>query len=126
MSAGLGNARAIEAWNTVLFDKFSTYEHLLVKGLGQHGSQLFERYPPRPMAHVLDIGCGFGDSTIAAHEPLFQRRAIEKTLPVVDALLVACAQRFGRAGRRAAGQPVCEHGVFRVADGRQAVVGHAV
>ena len=34
MNAELGNARAIEAWNTVLFEKFSRYEHLLVQGLG--------------------------------------------------------------------------------------------
>lgn len=58
------NAMVIEAWNTILFDKFCRYKHLLIDGLGQHGSQLFERFPPQPGTSVLDVGCGFGDSTI--------------------------------------------------------------
>jgi SAM-dependent methyltransferase len=57
------NANIIEAWNTVLFDKFTTYRHLLVEGLGQHGTKLFEHVPPVQNSSVLDIGCGFGDSS---------------------------------------------------------------
>ena len=56
------NANIIEAWNTVLFDKFSTYKHLLVEGLGQHGTKLFEHVPPQQNTKLLDVGCGFGDS----------------------------------------------------------------
>lgn len=60
------NASAIEAWNTVLFEKFCRYEHVLIEGLGRHGEALFERFPPPRGAsvRVLDIGCGFGDSTV--------------------------------------------------------------
>ena len=58
------NASAIEAWNTILFDKFCAYKHLLIDGLGQHGSQVFQRFPPQPGAQVLDVGCGFGDTTV--------------------------------------------------------------
>ena len=68
MNAQSGNSGIIEAWNTVLFEKFSRYEHLLVQGLGQHGSQLFERFPPPAGARVLDIGSGFGDSTVRLAE----------------------------------------------------------
>lgn len=57
------NAGIIEAWNTILFEKFSRYKHLLIEGLGQHGTKLFEHMPPAKGARVLDIGCGFGDST---------------------------------------------------------------
>ena len=47
--AGLSpNARAIEAWNTVLFEKFCRYEDILVAGLGRHGTALFDIAPPRP------------------------------------------------------------------------------
>jgi ubiquinone/menaquinone biosynthesis C-methylase UbiE len=63
-----GNASIIEAWNTVLFDKFCRYEHLLVQGLGQHGSRLFERFPRLPGGRVLDVGSGFGDSTVRLAE----------------------------------------------------------
>jgi SAM-dependent methyltransferase len=57
------NDVVIEAWNTVLFEKFVRYKHLLIEGLGQHGAQLFERFPPPVGAKVLDVGCGFGDTT---------------------------------------------------------------
>jgi ubiquinone/menaquinone biosynthesis C-methylase UbiE len=62
------NADVIEAWNTVLFDKFSRYKHLLIEGLGLHGSKLFEEFPPKQGAQVVDIGCGFGDTTVQLAE----------------------------------------------------------
>ncbi|MGE0868154.1 MAG: class I SAM-dependent methyltransferase [Kofleriaceae bacterium] len=60
-----GNAEAIEAWNTVLFDKFTRYRDLLTRGLGLHGERALELHAPRPGQRVVDIGCGFGDTTIA-------------------------------------------------------------
>jgi len=88
-----GNAGAIEAWNTVLFDKFSRYEHLLVQGLGQHGSQLFERFPPAAGARVLDIGSGFGDSTV---------RLAQLVGAGGEAVGVDCAQNFVDAATKRA------------------------
>src|SRR5579872_3288003 len=58
------NTEAIEAWNGVLFDKFSRFRETLTTGLGVHGEALLERFPPRPGERVLDVGCGFGDMTI--------------------------------------------------------------
>ena len=58
------NARIVEAWNTILFDKFCRYEDVLVNGLGQHGTRLFEQVPPPKGGRILDIGCGFGDTTV--------------------------------------------------------------
>jgi ubiquinone/menaquinone biosynthesis C-methylase UbiE len=58
------NAEAIEAWNTVLFEKFVRFRHVLVTGLGHHGTEAIARHPPRQGARVLDIGCGFGDTTL--------------------------------------------------------------
>ena len=57
------NADTIEAWNTVLFDKFVRYRGVVVAGLRIHGDRLLARFPPAPGARVLDIGCGFGDMT---------------------------------------------------------------
>jgi ubiquinone/menaquinone biosynthesis C-methylase UbiE len=58
------NATVIAAWNTVLFDKFSRFKHLLTVGLGVHSAEFFRREPFRPGARVIDIGCGFGDTTV--------------------------------------------------------------
>ena len=57
-----GNQEAIEAWNTILFEKFTTFRHLLVDALGVHGTRAMDLYPPK--GAVVDIGCGFGDTTI--------------------------------------------------------------
>jgi len=61
---GDGNREAIEAWNTVLFDKFVQYRRVLTTGLGVHGTRAMDRHPPRPGSSVVDIGCGFGDTTV--------------------------------------------------------------
>jgi ubiquinone/menaquinone biosynthesis C-methylase UbiE len=58
------NAEAIEAWNGVLFDKFTRFRHLMTQGLGSHGTVAIERHSPEQGNRVLDVGCGFGDSTI--------------------------------------------------------------
>lgn len=61
---GDGNREAIEAWNTVLFDKFVQFRRVLTEGLGVHGTRAMDLHPPREGAAVVDIGCGFGDTTI--------------------------------------------------------------
>src|SRR5262245_58744413 len=58
------NDEAIEAWNTVLFEKFKRFRYLVTQGLGQHGTAAIERHLPRDARRVLDVGCGFGDATI--------------------------------------------------------------
>jgi len=58
------NIEAIEAWNTILFDKFLRFRAPLTTGLAIHGTAELERYPVRFGERVLDIGCGFGDTTI--------------------------------------------------------------
>ena len=57
------NAEAIEAWDGPLFDVFVKYRHIVVAGLKQFGDEALRRYPPPPSGRVLDIGCGFGDTT---------------------------------------------------------------
>jgi ubiquinone/menaquinone biosynthesis C-methylase UbiE len=57
------NAIIIEAWNTILFDKFCRFRHILTAGLAGHSDELMRRHPPVKGVRVLDIGCGFGDTT---------------------------------------------------------------
>jgi SAM-dependent methyltransferase len=57
------NEEATEAWSGVLFDRFVKYRDLVVEGLEQHGEAALQTHPPNAGDRVLDIGCGFGDTT---------------------------------------------------------------
>ena len=57
------NAEAIQAWDGPLFDRFLKYRHIMTTGLGAHGDEALRLNPPLEGQRVLDIGCGFGDTT---------------------------------------------------------------
>lgn len=85
------NAIVIEAWNTVLFDKFCRFRHLATDGLARHSDELLRRHPPKAGARVLDVGCGFGDTT----------RSIAALVgPTGSVRGVDCAERFISSARR--------------------------
>ncbi len=57
------NEEAIEAWNGVLYDRFVQFRDIVTSGLGAHGEEALRRHPPQTGERVLDIGCGFGDTS---------------------------------------------------------------
>jgi hypothetical protein len=57
------NEEAIEAWDGPLFDRFVQFRHLLIAGLGVHGEEALRVCGPSAGERVLDLGCGFGDTT---------------------------------------------------------------
>ena len=57
------NEEATEAWSGVLFDRFVEFRDLVVSGLKAHGDAAMTLHPPATRDRVLDIGCGFGDTT---------------------------------------------------------------
>src|SRR3954454_17358922 len=57
------NAEAIQAWDGPLFDRFVQFRDILTTGLGVHGVEALRLNPPQEGQRVLDIGCGFGDTT---------------------------------------------------------------
>jgi SAM-dependent methyltransferase len=87
------NEEAIRAWNTVLFDRFVEYRDVLIEGLGAHGDRALALYPPQPGDRVLDIGCGFGDTT---------QQLGELVGPEGSALGIDAAERFIELAREEA------------------------
>ena len=57
------NAEAIQAWDGPLFDSFVKFRHIVTTGLGAHGNEALRRHPLHEGERVLDVGCGFGDTT---------------------------------------------------------------
>jgi len=102
-----GNDVVIEAWNTVLFEKFSRFKHLLVFGLAAHSDEALARHPHPRGARVLDVGCGFGDSTL---------RIAREVGPEGRAVGVDCARNFIDAASHDAAQAGVGNAAFFVAD----------
>ena len=57
------NEEAVEAWNGVLFDRFVKFRHIVTTGPALHAEVALRAHPPKTGDRVLDIGCGFGDTT---------------------------------------------------------------
>src|SRR5262245_38743459 len=53
----------IEVWNTVLFEKFIRFRSAVTEGTAGHSDELLRRLAYPTGGRVLDIGCGFGDTT---------------------------------------------------------------
>ncbi|MEM6485606.1 MAG: class I SAM-dependent methyltransferase [Pseudomonadota bacterium] len=103
----MSNDVIIEAWNTVLFDKFSRFKYLFIEGYAAISREIFSREKFRSGARVLDVGCGFGDCTI------------EIARSVGDTGLargVDCAERFVKASQEAASESHSANAEFFTAD----------
>jgi SAM-dependent methyltransferase len=62
-SVAASNLEAAAAWSGPLFDRFVKYRDLVAGGLGAHGEEAMRLHPPERGQRVLDLGCGFGDTT---------------------------------------------------------------
>jgi ubiquinone/menaquinone biosynthesis C-methylase UbiE len=101
------NAIVIEAWNTVLFDKFTRFKHLLISGLAGHSDEVLGRGIFPRGARVLDVGCGFGDSTL---------RIAQQVGPGGEAVGVDCAKNFILAATHEAADAGVANARFLAAD----------
>ncbi len=101
------NEKTHEAWNGVLFDRFVQFRDIVTAGLGAHGEQALAWHPPAPGDRVVDIGCGFGDTT---------QRIAGLVGPDGTALGVDVSERFIAASRDEAQAAGVTNARFAVAD----------
>jgi ubiquinone/menaquinone biosynthesis C-methylase UbiE len=106
------NEEAAEAWNGVLFDRFKQYRQIFVGGLAQHGDAAIDHSPPAPGDRILDIGCGFGDTT---------RQLAALAGDRGNALGVDVAERFIEAAREEAALARAGNVAFAIVDVEQGV-----
>jgi ubiquinone/menaquinone biosynthesis C-methylase UbiE len=101
------NEEAIEAWNGVLFDRFVQFRDILTTGLGAHGEEALRIHPPKAGDRVLDIGCGFGDTS---------QRIAALVGPEGSVLGVDAAERFIETAREEAEAAGLANVRFEVSD----------
>jgi SAM-dependent methyltransferase len=101
------NAEAIQAWDGPLFDRFVRFREIVTSGLGAHGEEALRLVPPQAGQRVLDIGCGFGDTTL---------RIAELVGAEGEAVGVDAAERFIEAARDDAEEAGASNARFLVAD----------
>ena len=101
------NAEAIQAWDGPLFDRFVQFREIVVAGLAPFGEAAMRLVPPEPGARVLDIGCGFGDST---------QQLAALVGETGEAVGVDAAPRFIEAARAEAAEAGVTNARFLVAD----------
>ena len=101
------NDVVVEAWNTVLFQKFVRFKHLLVGGLASHSDEVLSRHLFPAGSRVLDVGCGFGDSTV---------RIAREVGPKGEAVGNDCAANFVAASEQDARAAGVSNATFFCAD----------
>jgi SAM-dependent methyltransferase len=101
------NREATEAWSGPLFETFVRFRDLVTGGLGAHGQAAMEAHPPRPGESVLDLGCGFGDTT---------QRLAALVSDGGEAVGIDVAEPFIEVARREAEEAGVENVRFEVGD----------
>ena len=99
------NAEAIQAWDGPLYDRFVRFRDIVTTGLAAHGDMALRLFPPERGQRVLDVGCGFGDTT---------QQIAALVGPEGEAVGVDAAERFIQTARAEAG--AFENVRFDVAD----------
>jgi ubiquinone/menaquinone biosynthesis C-methylase UbiE len=113
-SVAENNTEAAEAWSGSLFERFVRFRELVTTGLGAHGEAAMEAHPPRPGEKVIDLGCGFGDTT---------QRLAALVGPAGEVLGVDVSEPFIEEARKEAEEAGVENVRFEACDVQVADLG---
>jgi ubiquinone/menaquinone biosynthesis C-methylase UbiE len=102
------NAEAIGVWNEILVPKFTRFRRVMADGFSRHSDRALEMHPVLPGERTLDVGCGFGETTI------------ELARATGSALGIDCCEPFLAVGRVDAARAGVAGATFRLADGQTA------
>jgi ubiquinone/menaquinone biosynthesis C-methylase UbiE len=102
------NAEAIGVWNEILVPKFTRFRRVMADGFSLHSRIALEMHPVRPGERVLDVGCGFGETTI------------ELGRATGSALGIDCCEPFLAIGRADAARAGVAGATFQRADAQTA------
>ncbi len=105
------NAEVITFWQDVMVEKYRRFRHVLVGATALHTNRAFSLHEPPAGARVLDVGCGFGETTMRWAARVGAHGEAVGLDPCADFLAVA------RADARAAGVANVS---FRSGDGQTA------
>lgn len=105
------NAEVISFWRDVMVEKYRRFRHVLAGATALHSRRALALHEPPSGARVLDVGCGFGETTIAWAARVGERGEAVGLDPCVEFLSVA------RADAEAAGLANVS---FRSGDGQTA------
>jgi ubiquinone/menaquinone biosynthesis C-methylase UbiE len=103
----IDNAEAIQAWDGPLYDRFVRFRDIVTTGLAAHGEHALALFPPEPGGRVIDLGCGFGDTS---------QRIAELVGPEGEVVGVDAAARFVETARTEAADAGARNVRFEVAD----------
>lgn len=108
------NEEAIRAWDGPLYERFVRFRETVTTGLGSHGEEALRLNPPQPGQRILDVGCGFGDTT---------QRIAQLVGPEGEAVGIDAAPRFIEDATREAEEAGFANTRFLVADVQEGIGG---
>jgi ubiquinone/menaquinone biosynthesis C-methylase UbiE len=115
VQASSPNAANVEFWNDVLVARFERFRDLFVGASDIHSRGPIERAGLQPGMRVLDVGCGFGETSLQIAE------LVGPTGAVVG---MDCCEQFLAAGRADAAAAGLRNATFVLDDAQSAEFAH--
>ncbi len=101
-AAGAPNDAQIDYWNSTVGETWAKWQHQLDRQIDPLGREALRVLAPRPGEHILDIGCGCGQTSLelaAAVSPAGSVVGVDISRPMLDVARARLRASPGTAGR---------------------------